>query len=59
VSACCTPDGGAFQLSKGIGVAVVVGIPPGPQWLFRAQRAVRLEVELAFTPRPRNDDVQV
>jgi hypothetical protein len=48
-------------LSKGIGVAVVVENTSGAAVTVpRGGAALRLEgVELAFTPRPRNDDVQV
>lgn len=58
-------DGGAFQLSKGIGVAVLVEkTSPGELDLAtlgaQARAGVRIDdVELIFTPRPRNDDVQV
>jgi hypothetical protein len=58
-------DGGAFQLSKGVGVAVVVektsdqeialaGADTRPQGFIRID-----DVELTFVPRPRNDDVTV
>jgi len=58
-------DAGAFELSRGVGVAIIVekttpgdlrlGPDGGPHQAF-----VRIDdVALAFTARPRNDDVQV
>jgi hypothetical protein len=58
-------DDGAFQLSKGVGVAVVVekASPGELDWSAFGPGAaafVRIdEVDLRFNPRPRNDDVQV
>jgi hypothetical protein len=55
-------DGGAFQLSKGIGVAVIVENNSGGDVAFTAKEysMIRInEVALDFVPRPRNDDVQV
>jgi hypothetical protein len=58
-------DDGAFQLSKGVGVAVVVEkTSPGElDWSAFGPGAaafVRIDdADLRFSPRPRNDDVQV
>jgi hypothetical protein len=55
-------DEGAFQLSKGVGVALVVErSTPGPLALAPAAEAfLQIDgVELSFDPRPRNDDVTV
>jgi hypothetical protein len=61
-------DGGAFQLSRGVGVAVVVEkTSPGDiDWAGLGSGAgamhafIRIDdVDLRFVPRPRNDDVQV
>jgi hypothetical protein len=58
-------DDDAFHLSKGIGVAVLLEkTSPGVLDLAalgdKAQRSIRIDTAaLAFTPRPRDDDVQV
>jgi hypothetical protein len=55
-------DGGAFQLSQGVGVAVVVErrAPGALELAPTAEASLQIDaVELAFDPRPRNDDVTV
>jgi hypothetical protein len=58
-------DGGAFQLSRGIGVAVVVEktTPGALDWAALGPGAtafVRIDdVDLRFVPRPRDDSVEV
>ncbi len=57
-------DGGAYQLSRGVGVALVVektspGVLDVPGNGKHGAWVCIDDVELAFNPRPRNDDVQV
>jgi hypothetical protein len=58
-------DDGAFHLSKGVGVAVLVektspGVLDVASLGNTPQAFIRIDdVELIFVPRPRNDDVQV
>ena len=53
-------DGGAMQLSQGVGIAIVVE-KTGPETLVPSADAfLRIDgVELLFDPRPRNDEVVV
>jgi len=53
-------DGNARELSKGIGVAVVVEPAAGAPQAPPIEAYLRISrVEIAFDPRPRNDDVVV
>src|SRR5262249_43077043 len=53
-------DAGAFQLSKGIGVAVIVEKTTPGELELDGRAFIRIDdVELIFAPRPRNADVQV
>jgi hypothetical protein len=55
-------DGGAFQLSRGIGVAVVLEktTPGDLEWPATGNAFVRIDdVDLRFIPRPRDDSVEV
>jgi hypothetical protein len=53
-------DGGAFQLSRGVGLAIVVEKTTHGELAWTAPAFVCVDdVELRYVPRPRNDDVQV
>jgi hypothetical protein len=55
-------DDGAFQLSQGVGVAVVAERTGGAPLVPEAEAGAYLRIDsavLAFDPRPRNDDVTV